>query len=55
MALSTLFSASPLLMSIFAICFLAISLQTAPRTHWLSWSAANLFPALSLICFALVV
>jgi diguanylate cyclase (GGDEF)-like protein len=52
MDLSTLFSANVLLLSIFAICFLAISLQTHPRTHWLSWAAANTLLALALICFA---
>lgn len=53
MDLSTLFSANVLLLSIFAICFLAISLQTSPRAHWLSWAAANTLLASSLICFAL--
>lgn len=52
MDLSTLFSANVLLLSIFAICFLAISLQTRPRNHWLSWAAANALLALALIGFA---
>lgn len=50
---STLFSANVLLLSIFAITFLAISFQVAPRNHWLSWAAANALLAAALVCFAL--
>ncbi|ASP33715.1 GGDEF domain-containing protein [Labrenzia sp. VG12] len=50
---STLFSANVLLLSIFAITFLAISFQVSPRAHFLSWSAANALLALALLCFAL--
>ncbi|MDN3720036.1 GGDEF domain-containing protein [Roseibium salinum] len=42
-----------LLLSIFAICFLAVSLQASPRGHWLSWSAANALLAAALLGFAL--
>lgn len=50
---STLFSANVLLLSIFAITFLAMSFQVTPRAHFLSWSAANALLALALLCFAL--
>ncbi|WP_422377327.1 GGDEF domain-containing protein [Roseibium sp.] len=50
---STLFSANVLLLSIFAITFLAMSFQVSPRAHFLSWSAANALLALALLCFAL--
>jgi len=52
MDISTLFSANVLLLSIFAISFLAIALQVKPSGPWLSWAAANAFLATSLFCFA---
>lgn len=50
---STLFFANVLLLSIFAITFLAISFQVSPRGHWQSWAAANALLAAALLCFAL--
>ena len=36
-----LFSANMLLLSVFAISFLAISFSARPNTHWRSWAGAN--------------
>jgi diguanylate cyclase (GGDEF)-like protein len=52
MDLSTLFLANVLLLSIFAIAYLAIAFQATPRAHWLSWAAANTLLAAALLGFA---
>jgi len=49
---STLFAANVLLLSIFAISFLAVSFQVSPRGHWISWAAANALLAAALVFFA---
>jgi hypothetical protein len=47
-----LFSANMLLLSVFAISFLAISFSARPNTHWRSWAAANALSVGALAAFA---
>ncbi|MCV0426267.1 MAG: GGDEF domain-containing protein [Roseibium sp.] len=51
MDLTTLFSANILVLSVFAISFLAMSFRVEPHGHWRSWSAANILLAAALLCF----
>jgi len=53
MDLTTLFLANVLLLSIFAISYLAIAFQASPRGHWLSWANANALLVAALLSFAL--
>lgn len=50
---ATLYSANVLLLSIFAITFLAMAFQVRGRGHWIAWSAANTLFAGALVGFAL--
>ncbi|WP_395173243.1 GGDEF domain-containing protein [Roseibium alexandrii] len=47
-----LFSANMLLLSVFAISFLAISFSARPNRHWRSWAAANALSVGALASFA---
>jgi diguanylate cyclase (GGDEF)-like protein len=47
-----LFSANMLLLSVFAISFLAISFSARPNLHWRSWAAANALSVGALASFA---
>ncbi|MTI06511.1 GGDEF domain-containing protein [Roseibium denhamense] len=47
-----LFSANMLLLSVFAISFLAISFSARPNGHWRSWAVANTLITLALLAFA---
>ncbi len=53
MDFSTLLSANVLLLSIFAISFLAMSLRVHPKGHWRSWAAANATLAIALLLQAI--
>ncbi|MEM9634800.1 MAG: GGDEF domain-containing protein [Pseudomonadota bacterium] len=52
MDLTTLFSANILVLSVFAISFLAMSFRVSPHGHWRSWGTANLLLAVALLFFA---
>ncbi|MBN9671582.1 GGDEF domain-containing protein [Roseibium aggregatum] len=52
MDLSTLIAANVLILSVFAISFLAISFRVSPFGHWRSWALANALLASALVLFA---
>jgi len=52
MDLSTLIAANVLILSVFAISFLAISFRVTPYGYWRSWAAANALLAAALVLFA---